>query len=149
MAKQYDLYFQSLGGDNPFGTKPFVFGQARTLGIAGLQKLVNMFTKYLLTAVGSDPLNPEMGTILPTLIGSNVDADDVEEILHLAVEKTVSALIAIQGTQSTPDEEALTSASVTDFLHIPSLPGFSAQIYIQNVAGEGLTFLLPALIGGT
>ena len=149
MAERFDLYFQSLGARDPFGTKPFTFGQTQSLGIAGLQKLANMFVKYLMTTVGSDPLDLNAGTALPSLIGSNVDASDVQEILQLAVDKTVSAIIAIQSTQAPPVAETLASATVTDFISIPSLPGFSAQIYIQNVAGVGLTFLLPALVGVT
>lgn len=148
MAYQFDIYFQSYTTDDWPGTKPFNFGQTRSLGIAGLQKLVNMFLKYLMTPIGTDPLDLDAGTALPMLIGSNVDSNDVQETLQIAVETTVGALIAIQSKQSPPDDEALAGASVTDFILIPALPGFSAQIYIQNVAGAGLTFLLPALTAG-
>lgn len=149
MARKFDIHFQSLPAEEYFGTKPFTFGQQRSLGIAGLQKLVNMFLKYLMTPVGTDPLDLDSGTELPLLIGSNVDVDDVKETLIFAVETTVSAIISRQSSRPPPDDEALAGASVTDFISIPSLPGFSAQIYIQNIEGAGLTFLLPALTGGT
>lgn len=148
MARQFDVHFQSLTTTDYFGTKPFTFGQKRSLGIAGLQKLVNMFLKYLMTPIGTNPLDLDEGTELPNLIGSNVDVGDAREVLTLAVDATVSAIIARQSQQPPPDDEMLAGATVTDFISIPSLPGFSAQIYIQNVEGAELTFLLPALTGG-
>ena len=148
MPRQFDIHFQSLPASEYFGTRPFTWGQRRSLGVAGLQKLVNMFLKYLMTPIGTDPLDLDGGTELPALMGSNVTPTDAKEVLIFAVDKTVSAIMAWQGTQLPPEDEALANATVTDFISIPSLPGFSAQIYIQNVAGEGLNFLLPALTGG-
>jgi len=148
MANVFDIHFQSLSAAGYLGTKPFTFGQTRSLGVAGLQKLVNMFLKYLMTPLGTDPLDLEYGTALPLLIGSNVNVVDTKETLVLAVEKAAGAIRATQSKQSPPDDEALAGATVTEFISIPALPGFSAQIYIQNVAGAGLTFLLPALTGG-
>jgi hypothetical protein len=98
-----------------------------------------------MTPVGTDPLDLDLGTELPLLIGSNVAAQDAKEILTLAVDKTAKAIRTLQNGQTPPDDEALAGASVTDYIDIPELPGFSAQIYIQNVAGAGLQFLLPTL----
>jgi len=148
MARQFDIHFQSLPASEYYGTKPFTFGQTRSLGIAGLQKLVNLFLKYLMTPIGTNPLDLDEGTEVPGLIGSNVNVDDAKEILVLAVEKTVGAITARQSMQPPPDDEMLAGATVTDFISIPALQGFSAQIYIRNVEGAELTFLLPALTGG-
>jgi len=89
MAYTYDIYFQPVPPTTFSNGDTFTFGQARSLGIAGLQKLVNMFAKYLMTPIGTDPMNLTEGTELPSLIGSNVDVADAQEILILAVEKTV------------------------------------------------------------
>lgn len=145
MARMFDIHFQAIPPAELPGTKVFTFGQTRTLGVAGLQKLVNMFLKYLMTPVGTDPLDLDAGTELPLLIGSNVAVQDAKEILTMSVDKTARAIMTIQNSQAPPDDEALAGASVTDYIDIPELPGFTAQIYIQNVAGAGLQFLLPTL----
>lgn len=145
MARTYDIHFQAIPPDQSPSTKVFTWGQTRSLGVAGLQKLVNIFLKYLMTPVGSDPLDMDEGTELTLLIGSNVEVSDTQEILLLAVDKTTRAILARQSGKSVPDDEALAGASVTAYLEMPELPGFSAQIYIENVAGKGLTFLLPTL----
>ena len=145
MARIYDIHFQAIPPSEFPGTKVFTFGQTRSLGVAGLQKLINMFLKYLMTPIGSDPLDLNAGTQLPLLIGSNIAVKDAKEILLIAVDSTARAIIALQSGQSPPDDEALSSATVTDYIVIPDLPGFSAQIYIRNVAGASFQYLLPTL----
>jgi hypothetical protein len=144
MARLYDMHFQTIPPAQLQGLKVFTFGQKRSLGIAGLRKLVNMFLKYLMTPVGTDPLDLDVGTELPLLIGSNIGVHDAKEILLLSVDKASRAIITLQSGQAPPDDEALAGVSVTDYLII-SDSGFSAQLYLKNVAGAGLQFLLPTL----
>ena len=139
----YDIYFQLVPANQFTGSKFFSFGLQRTVGVRGLQKLVNLFTKYLLTPVGSDPHDLTYGTDLPNLLGSNVAVDDAKDILLLAVDKTVKAVQAFQAGAAIADDERLATATVTEFLEIPEAPGFAAQVLIQNVLNHGLTFLLP------
>lgn len=143
----YDLYFQIVTIDElESGSSKFLtFGQTRSLGVRGLQKLINLFVKYLLTPLGSNPLDLDDGTILTSLLGSNVSPNDAEEILIMAVDKTTAAIQAYQQGQNVPDDERLASASITGYIAIDSDPGFAAQILIKNVANQALTFNLPTL----
>lgn len=141
----YDINIQLIPAAAYAGGKFYAFGQKRSLGVRGIQKLVNMFAKYLLTPVGSDPLDLSYGTVLTNLIGSNIDAHGTQELLQISVEKTVQALHGFQLSADVPNDERLATATVTAFLLLPEAPGFAAQIFIQNIANQGLTFLLPTL----
>jgi len=145
VADKYDVYTQIIPAAQYTGTKFFSFGPSRSLAVKGLQKLVGVFVKYLLTPIGSDPLSPQGGTALADLLGSNVGVSDAHEILLLAVEKAVKDIQGFQTGVDMPSAERLASAEVTQFISIPEASAFSAQIYVQNVANQGLTFLLPSL----
>ena len=141
----YDVNLQLVSASQYKGTKFYSFGPGRSVAVRGIQTLVNMFAKYLLTPIGSDHTDLSVGTQLASLLGSNVTPDDAQDVLQLSVEKTVNAIQGWQRTREVPPDERLLSATITGFAEIPSAPGFAAQIYIQNVAGQGLTVLLPTL----
>lgn len=141
----YDIHIETNAAVALFGSKFYTFGPGASVGVFGAQKLANVFAKYLLTAVGSDPLDPFAGTGLASLVGSNITPLDAQEVLQFSIEKAVKDIQTFQRGRGMPDTERLTSATVTQFLFLPEGPGISAQIYIQNAAGKGLSFLLPAL----
>jgi hypothetical protein len=142
----YDVNIQIVPATKYTGMAFYSFGQKRSLGVRGVQKLVNVFAKYLLTPVGTDYTDLTYGTNLATLIGSNVALDDAREILDMAVDATVAAIQAWQaGQSSVPDDERLASAAVTNYIEIPDAPGFSAQVLITNVANQQLQIVLPTL----
>lgn len=139
----YDINIQL----NPTNTnlQLYSFGFKRTIGVKGIQKLVNIFAKYLLTPVGSDPLNLQYGTNLVSLIGSNTDPIDAQDILTLAVNKTVGYIYSIQQSADIPTDERLYSGTVTKYVVFTDISGFAAQILIRNVANQGLNLILPTL----
>lgn len=142
----YDVNIQIVPASNYTGMAFYSFGQTRSLGVRGIQKLINMFAKFLLTPVGTDPLDPAYGTNLTALIGSNVALRDAREVLDQAVETTVQAISGYQaGNSAIPDDERLSSASVTNYILIPDGPGFAAQVLITNVSRQQLQILLPTL----
>lgn len=142
----YDINIQIVPAANYRGMAFYSFGQTRSLGVRGIQKLVNMVAKFLLTPVGTDPTDLNYGTNLTSLIGSNVVLADAREILDIAVDATVAAIQTFQtGQSSIPDDERLASVSVTDYIEVPSGPGFAAQILIRNVSGQQLQLVLPTL----
>lgn len=142
----YDVNIQIVAAENYDGMGFYSFGQKRSLGVRGIQKLVNIFAKYLLTPVGTDPTDLDYGTNLTNLIGSNVSLDDAREVLDLAVDKTSAAIIAYQTARgSVPDDERLATAVVSDYIEIPEGPGFAAQILITSVSGAQLQIVLPTL----
>lgn len=142
----FDINIQIVPAAKYTGQGFYSFGQTRSLGVRGIQKLVNIFAKYLLTPVGTDPLDATYGTNLTGMIGSNVVLADARELLNIAVGKTVAAVQGFQSARSSvPDDERLSSASVTAYISIPSAPGFAAQILITNVSGQQLQLVLPTL----
>jgi hypothetical protein len=146
MAINYDINIQIVPASDYTGTAFYSFGQTRSLGVRGIQKLVNIFAKYLLTPVGSDPTDLTYGTQLTALIGSNVVLSDAQEVLDLAVSDTVTAIQGYQTVQSgVPADERLASAAVVDYLLVPEGPGFAAQILITNVSGQSLQLIIPTL----
>jgi hypothetical protein len=142
----YDVNIQIVPAVDYTGTAFYSFGQTRSLGVRGIQKLVNMVAKFLLTPIGTDPLDSSYGTNLTYLIGSNVAISDAREVLDAAVDSTSAAIVGWQaGQASVPDDERLATVVVTDYIQIPEGPGFAAQILITNVSGQQLTILLPTL----
>jgi len=142
----FDINIQIVPAVRYSGMAFYSFGQKRSLGVRGLQKLVNLFAKYLLTPIGSDPTDLTYGTNLTSLIGSNVVLDDAREILDIAVDATVAAIQSFQTRKGVvTDDERLASAAVTNYIVVPTGPGFAAQILIRNVANQQLQLVLPTL----
>ena len=142
----YDINIQIIPVARYTGMGFYSFGQTRSLGVRGIQKLVNIFAKFLLTPVGTDPFDPTYGTNLTNLIGSNVALSDAREVLDLAVAATVTALQTYQGGRaSVDDDERLASAVVFDYIEIAEGPGFAAQVLIKNAANEQVQIVLPTL----
>ena len=146
MASRFDVNIQIVPNAAYEGMAFYAFGQRRSLGVRGINKLVNMFARFLLTPIGTDSVDLTFGTVLPRLIGSNVALADAQEVLQVAVTTTIDAIQAFQaGRDSVPDDERLASAEVTQFLLIEEAPGFAAQILIRNTANETMSVVLPSL----
>lgn len=142
----FDINIQIVPATHYTGMAFYSFGQKRSLGVRGIQKLINVFAKYLLTPIGTDPTDLTYGTNLTSLIGSNVVLEDAREILDIAVDSTVGAIQRLQTRKATvADDERLASASVTDYIVVPSGPGFAAQVLIKNVVNQQLQLVLPTL----
>lgn len=141
---RYDVHIQLTPLSEFNGTKFYSFGYQRTFKVTGIQKLINSFAKYLLTPVGTDPLDKTYGTDFTNLMGSNVTPTDAQDVLVLAVDKTVKALQLLQSVD-TPDSERIATATITRFIVLPDIQGFAAQVYIENAANQGLEFLIPTL----
>jgi hypothetical protein len=145
MAAPFDIHIQIVPASNYRGMRFYSFGQRRSLGVRGLQKLVNVFAKYALTPVGTDPLDPTYGTEIPNLFGSNVDLRDAQDVLLLSVDKTAQAIRGFQSSLDVPDDERLATATVNAVILIEAGPGIAAQIRIENVVRQGTQLLLPTL----
>lgn len=144
----YDNNIQIIPASRYSGMKFYSFGQKRSLGVRGINKLVNMFAKYLLTPVGSDPTDLTYGTNFTLLIGSNVSAGDASEVIQLSVSSANNAIRGWQARNTAiPDDERLGNAELTGLIVLGDAygPGVAAQIYITNVINEQMQFLLPTL----
>lgn len=142
----YDINIQIVPAVRYTGMAFYSFGQTRSLGVRGLPKLVNLYAKFLLTPIGTDPLDLTYGTNLTNLIGSNIALDDAREVLDMAVAATTAAIRGAQtGITALADDERLATATVTAYLLLPEGPGFAAQLLIRNVANQQLQLVLPTL----
>lgn len=146
MASRFDINVQVVPAARYDGMGFYSFGQTRSLGVKGINKLVNMFAKRLLTPTGTDPLDLPGGTQVPNLIGSNVSLDDAQEVFQVSVASVVEAIQTLQGGRGdVPSDERLASAEVTSFFLVDDGPGFAAQVHVKNVANQGMTVILPSL----
>jgi DNA-binding transcriptional MocR family regulator len=142
----YDVNVQIVPASKYNGFGFYSFGQTRSLGVRGINKLVNEVAKCLLTPVGTDPLDPTYGTQLTNLMGANVTTQDAQEVLQLSIQQASDTLTAYQAAQTNvPSDEQLSSIVVTQYILIPEAPGIAAQILITNAANQGLNLILPML----
>lgn len=145
MANKYDLHFQTVDTANLQGFRFFTRAFARTVGVRGVNKLLNLWTKILLTPKGSDPTNLERGTDFPALIGSNiVSQQDVRDVVLLAISDCNEQVAKLQRTTAPDADETLRTASLLQF-DVTAEDGIEVWIGLTNVKGESATILIPLL----
>lgn len=112
---------------------------------SGIQKLIQRYTVYLLTELGSQSEDPDFGTLFITQLKNrqnNVSQIDVEHFFNVANLKIMNAFKEYQKENvDIPDDEILNSASLNSF----EVNGDSVYIKIQLVvlSGDNTTFLVP------
>jgi len=144
----YDINIKIATLDQQVSGKFISFNDLKTVKVDGLQKLMNIFTKYFLTPIGTNPIDKNEGTEVPALLGSNISPFDARDIVVLAINKTVTAVRRLQQNQNLSSAERLLNATLTDFIAQPDRPGFTAQILLRNVANQGATLFIPSLSVG-
>lgn len=146
MAEIFDLHIQTLPSAEQRETFKFMsFGFESTIGVKGFQTLINLWLKCLLTPKGSDATDLDYGTNFPYLIGSNVPIKDAQDVVNLAIEQCNGQIVAIQRSDMDyTNSERLSNAKVTNFVEVPTDPGFQVTVEIQNQAGERLALNVPS-----
>jgi hypothetical protein len=144
MANKFDVHFSALSAEEQKSTFKFVgFGTA-SIGVKGLQYLVNAFAKCMLTPRGSDPSDLDYGTEFTGLIGSNVSPQDARDITVIAIDQCIEQLTRFQSMDNTlTASERIRSAELIRFVEDESAPGFSAYVQIRNQAGERRLLQVP------
>ena len=141
----YDIHFQPAVDPSNTGFKAFEFGFTASLKVDGFQSLINRWLKVIMTPEGSDPLYPDYGTVLPNLIGSNVNdlTTELEDAITLSVTSANSQVREQDLEGLYPEEERLKQATVVDIqLGEDSI---EAWVEIENMAGTRLTIPLAAI----
>ena len=148
MAK-YDFYFQGVPEDELTGFKFFTRGFDRTLGVRGIPKLLNLWTKIFLTPKGSDPTNLERGTDFSGLFGANiVSTSDVRDVVLLSIDDCNKQIFALQRI-SLPDMDETLKTAVLNTLNQPAADRIDVYIDITNLANQEQTVLIPLLTEGS
>lgn len=144
----YDTYIELVpAAEQRVSRKTFRYGFKRHIGVKGFQKLINRWIKCFLTMEGTDPSDPDYGTLIPNLIGSNVTSrKDVVEALQLAVDKTNETILRLQAARPSDDPmEMLADARLEALAITPAGDGFEADVRVRNQAGQVLTAQIPPL----
>lgn len=145
MATTYDIYFQGVAEKDVNSIRFFTFGFNRSIAVRGVQKLILLWLKCLMTPKGSDPTNISAGTDFPNLIGSNISSmADVRDVVLLAIDDCNTQIKAIQRVTLPDEDETLASASLTKFQALGE-DGFEAWVDIKNIKGTVLTIDLPSM----
>lgn len=140
----YDLHFESVAEGQNRGFEFLTFGDyTRHQGIKGPQKMVNRFLKCLLTPVGSDYTDQNYGTSLMDGWGGNVDHNDLYELITTSVRDAEETVRAYDIENFAPTDERLASVTIEEITIETAGDGFTFVITVTNVAGQGLTVLVP------
>jgi hypothetical protein len=145
MADKFDIYFQGVAEKDINSMRFFTFGFNRSIAVRGIQKLILLWLKRLMTPRETDPTDLEAGTEFPNLIGSNISTmADVRDVVLLSINDCTDQIKNIQRVTMPDEDEMLASASLVKFQSLGD-DGFEAWVDITNVRGTTLTVDLPSM----
>jgi len=136
MAKKDIYILNQVSGIFPNGQFEFSFGD-QVLSIEGIQKLINTFLLYFLTAQGTELGDSTFGTILGTVIGGNL-IPIVRSKIRVDLARTV---LAVQDITDIPDDEALESLQILDITFARDTVDLSLKF--TSKAGESVEIKFP------
>lgn len=144
-GRSYDIDFVNWT-DQVTGEAQFSFGEL-SKKTTGIVKVVNKFIKILLTRVGSDPFNREIGTLFEDLQYRGGDSDAaLGTFATEQIKNAFSQMKIIQGNNSFPADENIISVTLRD-INRPSQDQISFSLRIITEAGEQADIIVP-IIGG-
>lgn len=112
---------------------------SKTRLVSGIQKLVQLFTKWILQSPGSDIFNPTRGGGLQDIVGQVTTSRNMAPILGVvvrAVSSTTSQIRSAQvNTRGLPLDERLLSAEVVDFKVFDQQMEARVDVLVRSVAG--------------
>lgn len=147
----YDLYIHPLpAAEQSVQTGLVTYGVQRTIGVSGLQRMVNRWMLEFLTDEGSDPTDPDRGTVFVRLIGSNVyDERELNEVCQLAVTKaTERVLLTQQSGINYTDNDRLRSAQIERIVYDESALELSLTVRLTSQAQKSQLLTIPTSLRG-
>ena len=118
--------------------------------VSGLDNLIQRISKLILTATGSNPLEPDLGTGFGHLAGNvNIESEEVvKNNIPVMVESLKTQLLKEQykaedNGQRFSDEEYLVNLSLKSVQYDPIYNGFIIELLITNRANNSITVTLP------
>jgi hypothetical protein len=127
----------------PVTTEPaklfFEFGRTPR-SVEGIQKLVQLVIKILLTTPGRDIFNPGLGGGFLSHVGKNISVNNSAGLmtdLTVGLSRTQSQIVAGQSADpSIPNDERLLSLDLADAVFDTASLSVFIAIRVQSVAGE-------------
>ena len=140
----YDIHFESAAEGQNRGFEFLTFGDyTRHEGVQGPQKMLNRYLKCLLTPLGSDYTDTNYGTPLMDGWGGNIDPNDLRELVITSIRDAEDQVRAYDLENFAPTDERLASVTIEEITVDASEDGFRLGFTVTNVAGVGLTVLVP------
>lgn len=139
-----DIYVNFFNSDN-LPRKAFTYGQLPPPDCNGPTLTAVQWLKCFFTPQGSDPLDPDYGTILAGTVGSNVaSVEDLGEFAQLAVDQATQQMRRIQGEDlSITSTTRLNNVEILDLaLSLTSLM-ISVRITTQDGQSVAAAFSVP------
>lgn len=136
--KTIEIISNKFTKNNPNSKLEYEIGD-KTIVVTGIQKLVQLFVKWLLQSPGSDILNPDRGGGLQEMVGNITSSRYMGPVLGVitrAVSTTSSQIRSAQvSAKGLPLDERLLSAEVQGMrIHDQQMEA-GVDIKIQSVAG--------------
>lgn len=144
--KTFDIHFEGVPRSESHGIRGLTFGAYnKTLGVRGVQKMVNRFVKCMLTSLGSDLSDPDYGTALAGSFLGNVDKGTLRTLALQSVVAAEAKVKEYDAEYALNDEERLASVRVNDIKTDEAESGVVLSVTLKNVAGVAVQILLPQI----
>lgn len=141
---RYDLLIFDFPDGYPVGSINLGFGKTPKR-ISGVEKVVQVFLKTLLTSRGSDVVNGTQGTGFPAFTGShNIQTTDNSEAMSLVTAAVANAEAQAKSILNLNTEgltSQLESATLIGLEQVDD--GTTVQIYVLTKSGETAPIALP------
>lgn len=113
------------------GVATFGF-QKTSLAIEGIEKMLQIFVKNLLTTVGSDYMDPDSGGGLQKYLNYNIsDEQEVRANLMIDIDQVAAQMAKRQASQSLPATEIISTATMSELTIVSK-----SEIYVTIVLGS-------------
>jgi hypothetical protein len=146
-VSKFDLHFESLPVSEVQGSRCLTFGNyKKSLGVRGIQKMVNRFTKCMLTPIGSDLSDPDYGTPLASAFLGNVDARTVHSLAVRSVTAAESKVREYDTEYEVPDTERLAQVRINGIYIDESGLGVLLDLTLKNAAGTAVQAMLTQIV---
>jgi len=144
--KSFDIHIEGVPRNQLNGIQGLTFGSySRSLGVRGVQKMVDRFVKCMLTAVGSDLSDPDYGTPLAGAFLGNIDPGTLRTLTLQSVVAAEAKIKEYDSEYALNDEERLASVRVDDVNIDEVESGVTVTLTLKNVAGVAVRVLVPQI----
>lgn len=144
----YDIHIEGVPQDEVTRGQCLTFGKyARSLGIQGIQKMVNRFTKCMMTPIGTDLSDPDYGTPLAAAFLNSATDATVSAVAAQSVVMAETKVREYDSSYELPDDERLLSAKITAIVADPTGLGVTLYIELKSVSGAIVTIPMSSYLG--
>lgn len=138
----FDIHIEGVPYSQIHGGKGLSFGDYQfTVGVQGVQKMVDRFLKCFFTPLGSDLTDKEYGSSIMAYFG-NSGSGMLQPVVYTSVQQCVATLQRYDDQYDTASEERIQSAAVEEFVEDVDSTGFFVKVRLSNSAGTTVTILV-------